>query len=55
MVSIIEFSVTSATTVRLLGLRGGFAQRDNGLFGSASIRVTAAGAVARQLGREKNS
>ena len=40
--SIIEFSVTSATTVRLFGLPGSFAQRDNGLFGSASIGVTAA-------------
>ena len=37
----IASSVTSATTARLAGLPGRFAQRETGLLGSASMIVTA--------------
>src|SRR3954454_8491607 len=42
MMSMIESSVTSTTTVRLSGSPGRFAHDDTGLFGSASMMVTVA-------------
>src|SRR3978361_599224 len=40
IVSIIESSVTSASTIREAGLPGRLAHCDTGLFGSASIMIT---------------